>query len=480
MAEMLEFPLEEIIGSKFTEYLHPDEIARVFEIYRKRMAGEPVERIYESRLVRSDGSAIHVEINAGVVTYLGKEADLAMVRDVTERKLAEEALRLSEEYLATTLDSIGDAVISTDAGGKVVRMNPVAETLTGWSVDEAVGRDFREIFKVHHAETKETVENPVARVLREGKVEGLTDSTVLVARDGSELQIADSGAPIRDREGKTIGVVLVFRDITEENRLRNQLLHAQKMEAVGQLAGGVAHDFNNLLAIIKGNADLALLRLGKRDPRRKDFELILKTSHRAADLIHQLLTFSRKQARTPTVLDMNEILTEMDNMLQRIIVEGIELVTRPGKDLWKIRADTAHIEQIVVNLAVNARDSMSAGGTLTIETENAFLDEDFIKEHPVVVPGDYVRLTVSDTGCGMSGDLKSKIFEPFFTTKTEGKGTGLGLATVYGIIKQSAGYIFVDSEEGKGTTFHIYLPRVSKHEEALHEAGVKQGNDRKR
>ncbi len=267
---------------------------------------------------------------------------------------------------------------------------------------------------------------------------------------------------MRDETGQVINYVAVERDVTREKHLEEQLRQAQKMEAVGQLAGGIAHDFNNLLTIISGYGQLLLEDLGLDDPRRLKMAEINKAANRAVVLTRQLLAFGRRQMLLFEVLDLNDVLSSMEQMLHRLISEDIELVIVQGESLGRARTDRGQIEQVILNLALNARDAMPGGGRLTIETSNVELAGEHALIHPEVMPGSYVTLTVSDNGCGISREAQARIFEPFFTTKEKGKGTGLGLSTVYGIVRQSEGYIFVSSEPGQGAGFRIYLPRVKE------------------
>jgi two-component system cell cycle sensor histidine kinase/response regulator CckA len=285
----------------------------------------------------------------------------------------------------------------------------------------------------------------------------------LVRRNGEIFTAEATGLPIVF--GGAPAMLVLFDDITdrlaaeeEHASLTQQLRQSQKMEAVGRLAGGVAHDFNNLLTVMSGHAEMALLQLQKDDPLRAEVEEILKTAQRAANLTRQLLAFSRRQVMAPVVLDINDTVQSMNRMLRRIIGEDIELVTSAARDLWRVKADPGQIEQVIANLAVNARDAMRSGGTLSVETANVTLDDEFTRRYPEISTGDYVLLAVTDTGIGMSPEVQARIFEPFFTTKPEGAGSGLGLATVHRIVERHGGRIRVDSVPGRGTTFQVYLP----------------------
>jgi signal transduction histidine kinase/CheY-like chemotaxis protein len=285
-------------------------------------------------------------------------------------------------------------------------------------------------------------------------------------KDGSPFDISIWTSPLCDPWGEVVGVMAFLADVTErkqmEETLRNseeQLRQSQKIEAIGRLAGGIAHDFNNLLTAIRGYSDLLLLRIDSSSPLRRDVEEIQKAGERATSLTRQLLAFSRKQVLQPKVLDFNAVVAGMDGMLRRLIGEDIDLVTVLMPGLWNVEVDPGQVEQVIMNLVVNSRDAMPQGGKVTIETSNEELDDRYVRRHAVVKPGEYVRLSISDTGLGMDEVTKSRLFEPFYTTKEKGKGTGLGLSTVYGIVKQSGGYIWVYSETGKGATFKVYFPR---------------------
>jgi PAS domain S-box-containing protein len=373
---------------------------------------------------------------------------------------AERRVRENERWLAATLGSIGDGVIATDERGRVRFMNPLAEQLTGWTQAGAAGRDVHEVFHIVEERTREPVPNPVLEALARGAPTALAPNTILIARDGTERPIDDSSAPIRGAGGTMSGAVLVFRDVTERRRLEEHLRQAQKMEAIGRLAGGIAHDFNNIMTVITGFSDLLLTGAHSDAECREFAESIHEAGQRAAGLVQQIMAFSRKQRLVPCVLNLNTVVRDMGSMVKRLIGSDIEFLTDPAADLGPVRADPTQLGQVLLNLAANARDAMPRGGHLVVATANAELGPDTSARHPDVAPGRYALLSVTDTGCGMTGEVLAHIFEPFFTTKEAGYGTGLGLATVHGIVKQSAGHIEVDSAVGRGTTVRIYLPRV--------------------
>ena len=376
--------------------------------------------------------------------------EMALYKHTAERKLRE-----SERRYATTLASIGDAVIATDVNGCVTFMNPVAEKLTGWPIKEAEGIPLTTVFSICNETTRLTVANPVERVLREGVVVGLANHTILVNRDGTEAPIDDCAAPIHDDDGQMTGAVLVFRDMTLAHKVEMHMRHAQKMEAVGQLAGGIVHDFNNMLTVILNYSEMLLESAEPDHPWQHYFREIHQAGERSAELTSQLLTFCRKQLMEPRSIDINASVLSTEQMLKRLIGENIELIVRVTLGIGSVRMDPGQIERILVNLAVNARDAISGQGQLVIETSKV---EFTTAQYPVPASGPYCCIQVSDNGHGIAAAHKSRIFEPFFTTKEPGKGTGLGLAAVFGIVSQCDGHIECVSEVGRGTSFRIYLP----------------------
>jgi PAS domain S-box-containing protein len=380
-------------------------------------------------------------------------------REMAERKQAEEALRQSEATTRVIVESAIDCIISIDAEGRITEFNPAAVKTFGYAREAVIGQDLAE--KIIPPSSRESHRQGLLRyrATGEGPVLGKRIELTAMRADGTEFPVELAINAVSE-EGPT-RFTASLRDLTERKLLEDQLRQAQKMEAIGQLAGGVAHDFNNLLTIILGYSDVLLG--GEQlatDPRGEMLGQIRKAAERAALLTRQLLAFSRKQLLEPRILNLNESVTEMEKMLRRLIGEDIQIRTVLGKELDRISADPGQIEQVVMNLVVNARDAMPSGGELCIETANAELDPAYAQSHAELKAGHYVMLAITDSGCGMDDATKARIFEPFFTTKEQGKGTGLGLATVYGIVKQSGAHIWVYSEPGQGASFKIYFPAV--------------------
>jgi PAS domain S-box-containing protein len=409
----------------------------------------------ESTWRKEDGGTVYVRENArairddfGKILYYE-----GTVEDITENKRAE----AEHVRLVTAIEQSAEAVVITDITGSIEYVNPAFTRITGYSREEALG------------------ENP--RILKSGKQDPAFHeqlwATILRGeiwhgevinrrKDGSLYTEHMNIAPIRSERGDITHFIATKEDVTVRKQLEQQLIQAQKMEAVGRLAGGVAHDFNNLLTIINGYSQLLTEQISTEDPRRDQLNEILKAGERAASLTRQLLAFSRRQVLEPKILDLNSVLADLQKMLRRLIGEDIELVTTLKPKLGRVKVDPGQIEQVIMNLAVNARDAMPEGGKLYIETNDVEVDEDYAQSHSNMMPGKYVMLAVTDTGIGMDADTQARIFEPFFTTKGKGQGTGLGLAMVYGIVKQSGGFIWVYSESGQGATFKIYFPVVGE------------------
>jgi PAS domain S-box-containing protein len=402
--------------------------------------------------VRLDGSQRHLQYNANIFPDArGSPAGLlASFLDITEQKRALEDLRLKDQAIATSLNGI----VITDPAARIEYANPAFARLWGYDASEQViGRPATDFVDA----------STVNRIVRTLLTAGIWQGEIEARRmDGVAIDLLVSANVVRDRDGTIMRLMASIADITEAKRLQLQLTQSQKMQSVGRLAGGVAHDFNNLLTVMKGYVELARHDVSSSSSVADDLEAVNRAVDSAAGLTQQLLAFSRKQIIHPRVLNLNDSVTRMVGMLGRVLGEDIELRLVTAGDLGLVRFDQNQSEQILVNLAVNARDAMPDGGRLTIETANVVLDADYARTHPDAAPGSYVMLAVSDTGTGMTADVQSHLFEPFFTTKEAGRGTGLGLAMVYGAVTQNGGRIEVYSEVGHGTTFRIYLPRVSE------------------
>jgi len=377
------------------------------------------------------------------------------------RDIAEQELISNQKNLCITLNSIADAVITTDANGNITRMNPIAEFLTGWTFNEAQGLGLKSIFKLIDNVSHDVQDDPVEKVLATRDVVYLSNSTVLVSKYNKQYRIADSGscAPIKDEKGVVQGVVLVFSDMTKQYQTEEALRRSQKMDAIGQLSGGIAHDFNNRLGVIIGYLDVLRRYVTNDDKAIKCVDTALKASLRCADLTRQLLAFSREQVIAKKVLQVSEEFKELDDMIARSVTPEIEIEYSFADDLWSIETDAGEFHDAILNLVINAHDAMPNGGHLLIEASNCYLNADYVKFNPAVKAGDYIQLILSDTGTGMDKQTLEHVFEPFYTTKAKGKGTGLGMSMVYGFVKRYSGYIKIYSEIDIGTTIRIYLPR---------------------
>ncbi len=408
-----------------------------------------------------DPSQLRARLRAGTRIL---EANETLRAEIAERKRAEQALMQSEEHYRLLFEASPHPMWLYDS-----------ETRAFLAVNDAAVEHYghsRQEFLAMRVDEIRAPDRPSGILDAIGRIPAAESLQPQKCRhrkkDGTIIDVEIRSHPIL-LAGKSAELVLAD-DVTDRKMLEEQFRQAQKMEAVGRLAGGVAHDFNNLLTVINGYSQITLDHLGSTDPLREKIAEIKKAGDRAAGLIRQLLAFSRQQVLAPRVLDLNAVVVGLEKMLRRLIGEDIELVTQAAPALGRVKADAGQIEQVIMNLVVNARDAMSKGGKLVLKTANSELDEDFARQHPPTLPGRYVMLAVSDTGCGMNAETRARIFEPFFTTKEPGKGTGLGLSTVYGIVKQSGGYVWVDSELGQGATFKVYLPRVEESVELTQQA----------
>jgi two-component system cell cycle sensor histidine kinase/response regulator CckA len=471
---LLGYPDEELVGKTPGYYLEGgrDEFGRTMDdlLQWGSYSGEARCRARSGRLIDAELSAVIIRDEAGgIVGYA------TLVHDVTEKRRMEAALRESEERFAAFMNSSSVVASMRDVKGHYVYVNRAYEELVGKRSGEILGRT---CFEIWPSEIAKELAAADQHVLAAGHALELHEKTALPGREAKEwLAIR---FPFRDRRNRAyVGGVSI--DITERKSLEEQLRQSQKMEAVGRLAGGVAHDFNNLLTIITGYSELLLNSPDIEEERRNKIEEIRKAGERAALLTRQLLAFSRKQVLAPRILDLNAVVENLRKMIDRLIGEDIDFMTIPHTPLNMVKADPGQVDQILMNLVVNARDAMPHGGRLTIETANVEFDEEYARSHLPSLPGQYVMIAVSDTGTGMDPDTQRHIFEPFFTTKETGKGTGLGLAMVYGIVKQSGGFIWVYSEQGVGTVFKVYLPRADDLRElrshSAEEPGLLRGTE---
>jgi len=443
---------EQFLRMNIRDISAPEELPRLEAHISRQRPSYEYSGVW--RHVRCNGSIIAVEVNSSELTYNGCPARLISVNDVSRGVLAEKALRQSDANFRTLIQSAPLAIVTLDRNGLVQMWNPAAEHLFGWREAEVLNRPLlivpeNDIDEHRLLLARATGGEPVVGIER-----------TRWRKDGTGVLVSISVAPLRDDRGGATGFIATYMEVGTRRALEEQFRHAQKMESVGRLAGGVAHDFNNLLTVILGYGHM-LRAMDTLDASvASGVAEIVDAAERAADLTRQLLAFSRKQLLQPEVLTLDSIVRRMGRLLRRLIGEDIELVTVIPQSTDPVRVDPAQIEQVVANLVVNSRDAMPGGGRLTIEISNVDLDETYASRRMDFQPGKYVMLAVTDTGTGMAPAVQERIFEPFFTTKEPGKGTGLGLATVYGIVKQSGGDVWAYSEPGTGTTFKVYLPAV--------------------
>ena len=443
---------EELTSKKISDINTLTE-EQVFQELQQAKSEHSHHFFFRHRLAR--GEIVDVEVFSGPITLNGKKLLYSIVHDITERKKAIEALRASEEKYRTVLEANPDPVVVYDIEGKVVYFNPAFTRVFGWTLGERLGKHM-DVYvpEENWPETKMMTQ----RVLAGESFSGIESSRF--TKEGKIVPVSISGAVLRDMDGNPVGSVINLRDISEQKNLESQLQHAQKMEAVGTLAGGIAHDFNNLLQAIQGYTELLLMRKEEGEPGYRELQEVIRASKRGAELTQQLLTFSRKVESKRKPLDLNQEVAEVRQLLERTLPRMIELEFNLEPGLRMVTADSAQLKQVIMNMAVNAKDAMPEGGKLVIETQNMTLDREFCKKYAEVKPGDYVLLSMADTGHGMEKETLEHIFDPFYTTKEVGKGTGLGLAIVYGIVKNHEGYVMCHSRPGSGTSFRIYLPAL--------------------
>jgi PAS domain S-box-containing protein len=460
------------------EYGYPPETFLTLTI--RDVYGEPdrarfdglardAEELYSGHWVhrRHDGTLLQVEILSSDLLFQGRSARLIHVTNVTARLQAEAARRESEQLLGAIVESSDDAILSKALDGTILTWNAAAERMFGYTSIEAIGASMELIVPPEGHADLAARRHAVCAGTRVTPYE-----TTTCHKDGHRLSVSVAFSPIVNRAGVVVGISSIVRDISQRRALEDQMRQAQKMEALGSLAGGIAHDFNNLLTVIMGNAEFAITQLDPISPVRGDVEEIRMAGYSATLLTRRLLTFSRKGIVQEAIVDLNDIVTRLDKMLRRTLGEDVEFIVRQSPALWPVRADPGQLEQVLMNLVVNARDAMPDGGVLTLEIDNVELDESFVATHLGAAVGAYARLSVTDTGCGMSPEVRAHIFKPFFTTKGPTEGTGLGLSTVYGIVQQAAGFIAVESEPGKGSTFTVYLPRIVDEAPAIAQSAI--------
>jgi two-component system cell cycle sensor histidine kinase/response regulator CckA len=461
------YSMDELEKEKFICWIHPDDRSRMLGYWDQLFQGGAY-REEQYRLITKDGRMKWMAATWGPMRdETGRQIGVQGIeRDVTERKLADEALRESERRFRGLLEHVQLAAALLDINGNYVFVNDYALAVTGWTRSELMGHHINEFMP---PDRHSRIHKLLDRLARTGEPEHWFAEIPLLTKDGKRRCLQVNNVALHDSNGKVVAIASLGADVTDHRALQERYLQSQKLESLGTLAGGVAHDFNNLLTVINGYSDMVFRSLREGDPVRPKIDEIRKAGERAAELTQQLLAFSRRQIAQPRPVDLNRMVEESGAMFRSLLGEDIELAMRLGRPLGQVMADPGQMHQVLMNLLANARDAMPDGGRVTIETRNVAVASGDLTEHSEATPGSCVLLLVSDTGVGIDEEVRVHLFEPFFTTKGLGKGTGLGLSTVYGIVKQSRGWISVCSDVGKGATFKIYLPRIDREHAAAEE-----------